>query len=252
MQSIKRLIVLAISLTVIQTAIADESFNWAGAYAGFSVGARFEDADWTTTSYQDPVGGVLALVGNPNASLDSTDLSFNGFAGYNWIRNPRVILGIDANIGYADNEDKQITIPGVRFDSPPDFTFATTETTWIGSLRGRLGYLVTPRYLLYGLAGLAVAEVELEAVCPADTDFCDPSAGTQSNSESETMIGWTLGAGFEAALTDKLLARIEYNYADYGTFDFDGLPVVFDESFGFTSDVDYTSHTISLGIAYKF
>jgi len=65
------------------------------------------------------------------------------------------------------------------------------------------------------------------------------------------MIGWTLGAGFEAALTDKLLARIEYNYADYGTFDFDGIPDL-GVSFGFTSDVDYTSHTLSLGIAYKF
>src|SRR3990167_6910301 len=143
MQSITlHLAVLAVSLFAMQAANA-ESFDWAGTYAGISLGARQVESDWTTTSYQDPDGIPIPFVTDPNASLDSTDFFVNGFAGYNWIVAPRTILGVEGNMGYANIDDTHTTIPGV-FDAPPDFSFIEAETTWAGSLRGRAGYLITP------------------------------------------------------------------------------------------------------------
>ncbi|MCS3903580.1 outer membrane immunogenic protein [Methylohalomonas lacus] len=245
------LTILAVSLLLAQSAYADDSFDWTGPYAGFSVGPRAEDVDWETTNYQDPDGPSIPFESNPNASLDSTDMTFNGFFGYNWLVSPKVLVGIDGNIAYADNEDTRTSIPGAH-DDPPDFSFVETETDWHGSLRGRLGYLITPTIHLYTSAGLAIADTEQTAVCPADTDFCNPAFGTIQASESETMVGWTVGAGAEAAITSRLFARLDYSYADYGSLDFDGLPAISNESYGFQSKSDYTSHTVTLGLAYKF
>src|SRR3989337_227451 len=93
-------------------------------------------------------------------------------------------------MGYANIDDTHTTIPGV-FDAPPDFSFIEAETTWAGSLRGRAGYLITPSVHLYGTAGVAVASAELEAVCPADTDFCNPAFGTIAGLQKSVSAGHT-------------------------------------------------------------
>jgi opacity protein-like surface antigen len=64
--------------------------------------------------------------------------------------------------------------------------------------------------------------------------------------------GWVAALGVEAALKRNFIVRAEYSYADYGDYNFAGLPAIPGESYGFTSDVDYTSHTFSVGLGYNF
>lgn len=104
---------------------------------------------------------------------------------------------------------------------------ATLETDMIGSVRGRVGYAFD-RVLAYGTGGVAFANV---------------TADDGTVSDDNWHSGYTLGAGVEAAMTDHILARVEYLYSDFG-----------EETYDLTTDTDadLTSHTIRAGLGYKF
>ena len=241
-----------VSCVIVSPGVNAESHVWDGMYAGMSAGARNVDADWTTTSYQDPGSVPLAFGTNPNASLDSDDMYFNAFVGYNWQLKPQLIAGIEGELGYANSGKMHVFIPGVNTDLPPDFSFIDVDSDLEASLRGRVGYLVTPNVHVYGSFGASAIKVEVSAVCPADTDFCNPAMGTQSNSQSKILTGWTAGIGVETALKDQLFLRVAYNYADYGDLNFAGLPAIPGESFGFASNIDFKSENLTVGLGYTF
>jgi outer membrane immunogenic protein len=61
-------------------------------------------------------------------------------------------------------------------------------------------------------------------------------------------MGWTLGGGLESMVWRNWLARLEYRYADYGTWrTVFGPPVV-----AITKDFAVITHTAFAGIGYKF
>jgi outer membrane immunogenic protein len=59
---------------------------------------------------------------------------------------------------------------------------------WFGTVRGRAGVLVTPKVLLYATGGLAYGEVKPNELIGALTGV----------SNSDTRVGYTVGAGIEA------------------------------------------------------
>lgn len=251
MRTLQRIFAVLTALLIMIPVANAEEFNWAGPYAGISVGQRNVDTDWSSTNYQDPNGVPIPFVTDPDESLDSRATHVNGFLGYNWKYSSKVLFGVELNVGTANNDDEHTTIPGV-FDAAPDYSYIQTEASLDASLRARVGYLVTPNVNVYGTAGLAMQKVEAKIVCPADTDFCNPSFGTIQNSDSDTLYGWVAGVGLEAVLTKQLLVRAEYSYADYGDYDFDGLPAIDRESFGVASEIDNTSNTVAIGLVYSF
>lgn len=79
----------------------------------------------------------------------------------------------------------------------------TTSTKWIGSARVRAG-VTADRVLFYATAGVSLGGLEL----------FNPARGGVTN--KNTHVGWVLGAGLEAFLTDNISARIEYQHHDFG------------------------------------
>jgi len=73
---------------------------------------------------------------------------------------------------------------------------------YLTTLRARAGYAMGD-FLIYGTGGLAVAG--------GSTIGPGPTPG------SATHVGWTVGAGIEAALAQNITARVEYNYVDLNT-----------------------------------
>jgi outer membrane immunogenic protein len=56
--------------------------------------------------------------------------------------------------------------------------------------------------------------------------------------------GYTLGAGMDYAVTDRIFSRIDYRYNDFGTSELD---------FGAASiGADLTQHTVKFGLGVKF
>jgi outer membrane immunogenic protein len=78
-------------------------------------------------------------------------------AGANW-QAGRVVSGLEADLSFTDIKGSSLNTA-----TPVISAFATSTGSaansghfdWLGSARGRLGYLVTPDLLLYGTGGLA-------------------------------------------------------------------------------------------------
>jgi outer membrane immunogenic protein len=138
------------------------------------------------------------------------------YGGYNWQTPTNWVFGVDASINYD-------WARGPVVGSPGDFG----EVDWKGFFRGRLGYAFD-RFLIYGTAGGAVAPLKNVGNNP---------------SETQTKLGWTVGAGAEMAVTDNVVVRLDYSYADFGRYNF-------------TQPVNFSatnkSHTLMGGIAVKF
>ncbi len=138
----------------------------------------------------------------------------SGFAGYNWQAN-NFVYGLEGDIGYS----------GV--DGSNDGN--TVEGGLNGSVRARMGVAATDSILIYGTAGGAAERTEVSNVLGSD---------------KETLLGYTVGAGVDAKLTDQVFGRLEYRYTDYGSETFN--------TGGIAQDVDTRDHKVSVGLGVKF
>ena len=248
-------LVSAADLAPVYKSPAPIASNWSGFYVGGSLGGRWADSTWTTTAIGDPQGP---------ADPTTTPASFNGstfriaaYLGYNWQFAPQWLVGLEADAGWAQRTITLAGIPGTfgtggqgvdlgatAFDS------SSVKLGWDGSLRGRIGFLVAPTWLLYATGGLAWQHVSINATC--DGSFFNASwcVAVRNEAASTTRLGWTVGGGIETLFWNNWLLRAEYRYADYGSIDH-----------GFFADasIDQVVMTQSLrtntglvGLAYKF
>lgn len=170
-------------------------------------------------TWSGPYAGVALGYGfgetnTPGGAIDTDGFLGSGFAGYNFQQGP-LVFGAEADAGYN-------AIEGTSAGT-------TAEGGFDGSLRARMGVAVTNDVLVYGTAGGAAARHEI-----ADA----------AGSDSQTLLGWTAGAGVDAMLTDQVFGRAEYRYSDFGS-------ETFNTGSGAQS-VDATQNRIQLGLGVKF
>jgi outer membrane immunogenic protein len=204
------------------------AYNWTGCYLGAQAGYGWgRDSDHETVT----ATGVTSIFSPLNsASLSGGKLG--GYLGCNWqMPGSAFVFGVEGDGEWAN--DKGST--NFHTPAPPDYYNA--KIRWDGSLRGRVGYAFN-NVLLYATGGVAFANINEQDVV---------GGGAPSTSNSSTRTGWTLGAGLDFAFAPRWIARVEYRYADYGTYSYH--PVVFG---GFTENHKVTDNTIRFGIAYKF
>ncbi|GLS18736.1 membrane protein [Labrys miyagiensis] len=226
--------------------------TWTGFYIGAGIGGRTNNTDWTTTTAFFPafLGTRIPMPfrSAPNASVDSTDFRGSIYGGYNWQFAPTWVAGLEGDIGYAKNSGRISRIPGLTAIGA---SFAESELTTDGSVRARVGYLVTPSILLYATGGVAFQQIKNSTTCPADTFVCNPAVGTQSFHSSDTLVGYTIGAGAEAMIYDHWLVRAEYRFSDFGSNSFTAIPPTI-STFGADAKTKVQTHNFGVGIAYKF
>ena len=95
-----------------------------------------------------------------------------------------------------------------------------SETPYLGTVRARLGYLITDRFLVFATGGLAYGQVKTSA----DVGYSySPSGGgvgggrSYSWSKNTTYAGWTVGGGAEYKINKNWSFKTEYLYVDLGT-----------------------------------
>src|SRR5262245_52435035 len=171
----------------------ERPFSWTGLYVGLHLGGGGLDADW-----RDVNGNLGADV-----SFGDSGVVGGGQLGYNWQAGGWV-FGVEGTLsGSGISESKRVGI--AQLD---------TDVRWMATVVGRLGY-TWGGLLAYAKGGYAVADVEL---------FGDNGAARFNF--SETQSGWTVGGGFEAALTNQISLGVEYNFYDFGTDNFAGFTTV--------------------------
>ena len=233
--------------------------SWSGFYVGLGLGARAARGDLTETSLTADTTSVSLEGVASSQPFDGTAFRTSPYLGFNWQFSPQWLAGLEGDVGFGS---QKTTLPG--FISPAQRAFSgndflAVKTTWDASLRGRLGYFLTPATLVYATGGIAWQHFDIVSTCGA------PECTTLSSeafllgggiiSGSKTKTGWTLGGGIEAALWDHWRARAEYRYADFGTSSFIVSRPSTDDDVGTvtdTFDAKLRTHMVTFGLAYQF
>ncbi|ASP33980.1 outer membrane protein [Labrenzia sp. VG12] len=181
-----------------------QTIDWSGIYLGGNLGWAFGNFDNKS--------GSTGLGTNANGVAGGL------YTGYNFQVTPNVVIGAEADFSLTDLEETR-TNGGLNVKSKSD---------WNSNIRARVGYSFD-RYLVYGAGGLALADLEVSAA---------------GDKDSKTALGWTVGAGGEAAITNNISARLEYVYQDFGSQDFNL------NGTGVSSD--FNNSQVRLGLGYKF
>lgn len=246
-----------------------QSTSFDGFYAGATVGGVSGSADLATTtivtgSAYDPALGtyfqassVPAVNATGRQRVERTFGSAAAQAGYNW-RFGKVVFGVEADFG---SMELQRNVTASRLypccgGFPPFVITQTIETDWTVTARPRVGF-VTGGWLVYGTAGIAIANLEYEGTF---NDFVVHPA-TASGSMNERAVGWTGGGGAEYAMARAWSLSAAYLYADFGinrvvttnlTQSVPDVPPVVFPNAPMTHSAGLHAHVVRLGVNYRF
>lgn len=193
---------LLCSVLPISSALADDTYNWSGLYAGAHAGYAWGDA----TTRDDPAdwGTDPKYIGPFN--FDINGAFGGGQLGYNH-QFGNVVLGVEADFGYMDLTGSR------RTDSSNPVKYQTLELD--GGLYAlaavRAGYTID-RTLIYAKGGYVWLD--------GDVTQTTTNPGYQTNG-SGALTGWAYGGGIEHALGDRWSVKAEYLHFDFDTADGD-------------------------------
>ena len=168
--------------------------------------------NWNGSYVGPQLGYGWGKATNAGTDWDANGLAGGVFAGYNFTPSPGFVVGVEGDVSATGMEG---TLGGVKVSNP-----------WDATLRARAGFTVD-RFLVYGTGGLALGGVKVQ------------SGGS---SDSATQVGWVLGGGVEAAITNTVTARLEYRYTDLGEDTYSTAP----------GKVGFDSSQVLFGVGMKF
>jgi outer membrane immunogenic protein len=208
--------------------------SWTGFYVGGNGGFGGDKFQYPFT-----VGGPIPALDITAATSGTSSLNSSGFfgggqAGFNWQAAPTWVLGVEGDFDAANIEGKANTSATVFSGS------VGTTLDWFGTVRGRVGFLVTPSALFYGTGGWAYGRTTSSAAGLG-------LAATGSVGHEEN--GWTAGGGLEYAFNQWLSFKTEYLFLDLGT---DSLVNGTVAGVPFSVSEKTTVHTVKAGINVKF
>jgi outer membrane immunogenic protein len=227
------------------------SSDWDGPYLGLSAGGRIVDGTWETQRRLTDLGGALSFPTDPFASFDDSEIRGSGYFGINFQVHESIIIGVEADFGYAESSTMIDPLPGYLPAILGTKSYVEIKANKDYSARVRAGYLILPNLMFFSTVGVAFQEIEEVITCPGDDDFCAIGL-EQIFSMEKTMIGWTAGVGMEAVFKGKIIPRIEYRYANLGSYELMPLSPVVANNGGLDARITTESHILLFGVAYRF
>jgi len=120
---------------------------------------------------------------------------------------------------------------------------------WLAEVKGRAG-ITMDRTLLFATAGLAIGSITQETTGTLVVDGV-PSSNTWTGKNSETRVGFVIGAGVEQALDDHWSVSAEGEYFNLGTATYDITSTGVPGSSGKATQV-IDGGSFDVGVKYKF
>jgi len=166
---------------------AQEQFAWTGLYGGLEdgVAASHTSYDFTTNTTAKHKGDG-ALVGLR--------------IGYNYALGNDFVAGVEANVDGSTINGSTACVSNTANCS--------YRVRYLSAINGRLGY-AQDRFLFTASAGLAYANIKYKTM--PYTGY----TGTATGHSSSNMMGWTIGAGVDYAVTDRIIMSAGYKYYNF-------------------------------------
>jgi outer membrane immunogenic protein len=190
-------------------------YNWTGFYVGVNGGGAVGNSNWTDPN--DPATGNFTVDGG----------LFGGTIGANY-QTGRWVFGLEGDWDWSN-------LSATTFNTSCAFVGCTTQSDWLATVRGRVGY-TWDRLLVYGTAGGAFADVQA-------------AAGSLPLSDS-VQAGWTAGAGVEYAFLPNWTAKVEYLYVGLGSMSCAAASC--GATGGVNTNVSLNENVIRGGVNFKF
>jgi outer membrane immunogenic protein len=196
-------------------------YNWSGCYIGLSLGAKGAYPRERVVIPGTTAGGLTTTTSVQDFGRDSNDDGTwlaGGQVGCNYQAvGSHWVFGVEADAhgqhwsqtNYVQFFNNQF-VPGDRFDLASD---------WQASARGRIGY-AWDRTLFYVTGGAAWTNVRVNTTWIPFGIF----PGTLA-SQNNNLIGGTVGAGVEYAVTNNITLGLEGRYTQYESHRFDAGPL---------------------------
>ncbi|WP_375614563.1 outer membrane protein [Bartonella sp. AC535YNZD] len=239
---------------------AAPAYSWTGFYLGAQIGGRSMKSD------------------KGSSTLGWHDLKLSGmlgglYTGYNVDLGNGVIFGLDTDVSFIGKKDTINSLTrvvgfaksveeinkllddakikrndGLEVAGADEYIESITmKEKWSGATRVRIGF-AADRIMPYIAGGVAytqmqgISAIEVKKNAHASKDANKVIASGNVYDETKTLVGFTLGAGVDFAMTDNVLLRAEYRYSDYGKKKY----------FKDTAELQYRVNDFRVGVAYKF
>jgi outer membrane immunogenic protein len=238
-----------------------QDYNWSGLYLGAHGGYAWGEHEGTGT-YTDNTGAYKIL--DPEVgSLDVEGALGGGQIGFN-IQRGAFVFGLEGDASWLNADGEGSFASDANDNGTADYTWnIKTEAEWLATLRGRLGILVSPRFLVYGTGGIAWAGVSSDekVTCHAEQCLLGNNPTTVLASSSETATGWVVGAGAEWMFAPNWSLKTEWQHMQFDDLDTQFVGTAYPDNdpqpkmTGYTNDSfpgSLSIDTIKVGINYKF
>ncbi len=228
---------------------------WQGFYAGVNVGAGWGSASGSLTPNVCLLTAGCGAVGPVTLS---SHINYSGplggvQGGYNWHFAPSWLLGVETDFdgaGVTAHSSSQ----SATFPAPVGTVTYNVSggQDYLGTVRGRLGWIATPDLLFYGTGGFAYGEVHTSAaasVAAPALSFVGTTSGVKT--------GWAAGGGIEYAFAPQWSLRGEYLHVDLGSSSITAhlvgtAPAGITPGVGYTTSINTSEDIIRVGVNYHF
>ena len=207
---------------------------WTGFYVGINGGFAWGNSS-VMFSANDPaaLAGTCGGAGSPKGQcINGVNFHRDGGVaggqfGFNWQVNSHWLVGAEADYQWSNLDGSANS--SFRLGNVGATNMVASQTVEsFGTVRARVGVVLAPPLLLYGTGGFALGQVHENLSVPAVATKGSPPApggfsyactlGTAcfAGAASQTLFGWSAGAGAEYAITSSLIFRTELLYVHLG------------------------------------
>lgn len=217
--------------------------TWTGCYVGFNAGYGWGKVN-NNVNY---LPSAPAFGEPPVTQSNSTQGALGGGqVGCNYQYGSSWVVGLEADYDFTDisGSAKTLIPPGIQAAN----VFGNDAIDGLGTVRGRIGFLVAPQWLVYGTGGLAYGRVDTSTsfVFANGVSYIYPGSATWKD-------GWTAGGGVEWAFASHLSLKVEYLYVSLGSLGTKVSSINGNPNFAVTSTYSTIAENIlRVGVNLKF
>jgi len=246
----------------LEVIVPPPAISWSGFYVGLNAGYAFNNSDSTfhNAATFPPFLPQIGQGATGVVSVKNDGFIGGGQIGYNrqW---SNFVVGVEADIqGIANTSSTGSAVTVVPHPAPGAFFTTALSSSksldYFGTVRGRIGYLLTPTLLVYGTGGLAYGGVNLSGSTFQTLTAFPGNPGIAGSTLSDTRVGWTAGGGVEWMFLHNWSAKVEYLYYDLGTVTTPGSFFTYPNAASVVGAVNHSArfdgHIVRAGVNYHF